>query len=267
MPPTAPSMALTKAPPIECCRVLLMLSFFVGVLLFALPVSAQPTQPDTSKDQKIVRICASESGLFHIMFIDSIRRAYERIGYQAEFVMLPDLRSLRMANEGICQAEIIRIAKAEKGFPNLKRVPFSIAKLEGFAFTINTTKTINTWDDLKGLNTYIVNGDLYAMEGTKGMDVGKAKSLPQIFRMLVDGKIDIAIGMRETGEIAAKRDFPGSGIHTIGAPLASFPMYHMVHRDSQHLIPLLNDAFQEMVANGEIETLNARAMQRLIDQP
>ena len=239
------------------------LLLLVGLLLLAVPVRAQsaPT-PD-----KIVRICGSEEAFIHEVFVDILKHAYEHIGYRVEIIMAPNVRSLRLANEGMCQGEIMRVAQAEQKYPNLKLVPVSINKLEAFAYTVNTTKPIKGWGDLKDLHTYIRLGSIYAEEGTRGMNVGKVKTTTQMFQMLHDGKIDVAVEIYEPATVVAAREFPGSAIHPIGAPLASVPMYHLIHRDSAHLIPLLEQTFTQMIASGELKMLKARALQQLIDHP
>jgi len=250
-----------------------LMVMIAGLMLALIPAQAQSAQAPSAqaqsatKQEKTIKLCGSEGGSIHRMFGDVVRRAYKHIGYRVEFIMVPNTRSLILANEGVCQGEILRVAKVEQKYPNLRLVPVPITTLEAFAFTINATAPIKTWSDFKNLRTYIRNGSVYAEDGTRGMDVGKVKTTSQMFQMLHDGKIDVAIEIHELGMVTAARDFPASKIHPIGAPLASLPRYHLVHRDSVHLIPLLEQAFTQMTASGEIEMLKNKAIQRMIEAP
>ncbi|HEY9080468.1 transporter substrate-binding domain-containing protein [Magnetovibrio sp.] len=224
--------------------------------------------PDSSAP---ILVCTNQTNAIHQIAADFIVEAYKRIGRNVEFVDLPNRRSLMLANEGDCDAETIRIADMGKTYPNLIAVPVIVTELQAVAFMGHDDKTdhslINDWKDIQGLETAIINGEIYAERNTANMSVSKVRTYTQLFTMLEQGRIDVAIGIRRVGLVERSRNFPNASFHVHGAPLLRAPMYHYIHRKNTHLLRPLTEVLNAMRASGELDALNAQALDRLMSQP
>ncbi len=194
-----------------------------------------------------------------------LQEAYKRIGYDVQFRMLPAKRSLDLANQGKTDGDVARIEGTEKTFPNLIAVPTPVIDFQGIAFTISVTKDIKDWSDLKGLKIGVVRGVRYATIGTKGLNPFFAENVPHLFRLLADGRIDIAIGGLRPGQIEIQKNFKNSGIHAVGKPLFSAPLYHYVHKKNKELAAQLGQVLADMAAQGEIDFIIDQTFQKLLN--
>lgn len=200
----------------------------------------------------------------HKMVQEVLKEAYKRIGYDVQFTMLPAKRSLHSANRGNTDGDIARIEGTEKIFPNLIPIRTPVVDFQGFAFTVSVSREIREWSDLKGLRVGVVRGIRYSTIGTEGLNPFFAEDYINLFRLLVDGRIDVAIAGRNQGQIEIQKNFRKSGIHKIGQPLYSKPLYHFVHKKNKKLAARLNDALADMAAQGEIDTILEWAFQTLL---
>jgi len=235
-------------------------------LVFSARASAQdhPLNPTPT-----MVICTNSSNPIHRLAADFIVKAYKRIGFGVEFVNLPNRRSLIQANEGACDAETTRIGGMDQTFNNLIPIPVIVDHMQGVAFLKHGRdvhpRAINSWEDLRGLQIYVVRGEVYAERGTA--DMGAGGSYKQLFTMLEQGRIDIGIGIHHVGLVELAHNFPDSSIHTHGAPLLNARMHHYIHHKNQHLLKDLTMVLEQMVESGELETIHAKALVRLMSQP
>lgn len=243
---------------------------FMGVgisLACAQPVFAQTVVGSSN----VIQLCGAQGHPYHLMVVESVRKAYKKIGYNIELNWYPNKRALVSADAGLCDGELMRITGIEATYKNLIPIPITITMLEGVAFMnkrlFPNPPKIETWEDLKPLGTYIILGEYYAERGTEGMDVGSVASYTQLFTMLTRGKIDVGIGIRIVGLMEIAHNFPHDKIEMIGKPLVSIPMYHFVHRENAHIIPKLQAALEEMAVSGEIEALNRKSLDKLLTKP
>jgi len=229
---------------------------------------AQDSPPNSSQS---ILICTNQANAIHMIAADFIVEAYKRIGYDVEFINLPNRRSLMQANDGACDGETIRIGGLEKTYKNLIPVPVAVTQLQGVAFMKHHNDThlpeINTWQDMRGLQVYIIRGEIYAERGTADLNAGAVGTYKQLFTMLEQDRTDIGIGIHHVGLIELARNFPNSSIHTHGAPLLNAPMYHYIHRKNRRLLKDLTQVLNDMAASGELEVINAKALNRLMAQP
>lgn len=208
-----------------------------------------------------VTLSAISNEQTHAAGIVILREAYRRIGYTVTFDLLPGKRSLMHANAGTSDGDVARIAGTEKEFPNLVPVPTPIILFQGAAFTKTVTRNIENWNDLKGLTVGIIRGIRYSDTGTKGMDRLIAHDMTHLFRLLDRDRVQVAVATVRAGESEVALNFPDSGIHIIGAPVYTAPLYHFVHKKNVNLVPLLDAAIRNMKKNGLLEQLFIRSLE------
>ena len=129
------------------------------------------------------------------------------------------------------------------------------------------SSVISTWEDLSSLKTYIILGEVYAEQGTKGMDVESVKNYAQMFKILARDVHGVGIGIREIGLLEIAKNHPDSEIRINSAPLAQLPMYHYIHQSHAHIVPQLQETLRAMYETGEIQKLNQDAMAQMLAKP
>ena len=236
----------------------------------ALTSRAWAQDKPANRSQPIL-ICTNQVNAIHMIAADFIVEAYKRIGRDVEFVNLPNRRSLMQADDGACDGETIRIKGLDKTYKNLILVPVPVAQLHGVAFMKHHRDThlpdINTWQDMRGLDVYIIHGEVYAERGTADIGGRTVGTYKQLFTMLEQDRADVGIGIHHVGLVELARNFPNSAIHTHGAPLLIAPLYHYIHRKNRHLLKDLTRVLEDMAESGELEIINAKALSRLMAQP
>jgi len=218
-----------------------------------------------STELKKIVISGIENEQTHAMAKKVLAEAYRRINHQVRFMFVPGRRSMELANEGKTDGEIARILGTELQFPNLIMVPTEVIRFKGVAFTKSVDREINSWDDLKGLKIGVILGVRYSTIGTKGLKPFFADSMFHLFKLLVNDRIDIAIAVLKAGKIELEKNFKNSGIHVIGSPLYSAPLYHFVHKKNLYLIKDLNQTFVNMKDKGEIDLILKTTFRHLLN--
>lgn len=210
-----------------------------------------------------VVISAIENEQTHAIAKDVLTEAYGRIGYRVRFNDLPGKRALEWANQGLTDGDVGRIKETEKKFPNLLPVNVPIIHIKGVVFTKAVDRNITRWRDLEGLRIGVVRGIRYSAIGTQGMSPFQANDMTHLFAILDKDRIEVAVAVLDAGVIETGRNFRDSGIHVVGAPLFSAPLYHFVHEKNTALVAPLETALSDMTSSGRIEVIRAEAIDRL----
>ena len=237
----------------------------LGLGLFALwsPLSAsEAVRPPSSEKVKIISGIVNEQT--HAMAKEVVRTAYGRIGLRTRFRFYPAIRSLELANQGVTDGDIARIAGTENAFPALRPVPTAVFRFQGVAFTKTVRRQIDTWEDLRGLRVGVIRGIRYSTIGTKGMNPYFAEDMTHLFRLLANDRIQVAVAVASAGRIEIHRNFQNSGIHETGAPLHSGALFHFVHKKNGHLVEDLDRVLRAMKQSGEIRDISERTLHRLL---
>lgn len=192
--------------------------------------------------------------------------AYDQLETSIETMLLPAERALVWSNEGRLDGEVSRIDKVSETYPNLVKIPVPINRFEAVAFTKRSDIVITGWESLRPYAILIRIGSKYAELGTEGMNVRKLPSHEQIFRALDSSKyFDVAINTRMTGIVQIETQGL-TNIKVIEPPLASYNLYHYLHKKHTTLIPKITRVLQEMERAGHIEKIKAQYMERTIQE-
>ncbi len=206
-----------------------------------------------------------ENDLIHKTAADVLVVAYGRIGVSVTFRWVPGKRALTEANRERTDGDIARIAGTEKKYPNLTPVSTPITYFTAVAFTtLDISDDIRSWDDLKSYRVGVRYGVRYAKEATEGMKRQFGKTIPELFRYLIRDYVDVVVVAEAPGLVSAAVDFPNAGIHRVGQPLHTVPLYHYLTLRNKDLVPKLDAVLQEMTASGELDRIRLRALDRLI---
>ena len=134
-------------------------------------------------------------------------------------------------------------------YPNLIKVPVAISHVEFIAYTRSgDSYKFSKWGDLAGLrlcyrlqNKYIAD-NVWRADASELIEVN---SLEELWASLVNGEADVIVVPCAEG---IEHRFP-PGIKRVGA-LERQPCFTYVNGNYAHLVPLLTEAYQNMIADG-----------------
>lgn len=235
-----------------------MKNLFVLFMIIYQPLSADEKMP------KKITIALAKGHITHILASKVVEEAYKRLGIEVVFLPVSGKRTLTMTNNAKADAEVGRVPRAVKKFKNLLQVDLvPIAIIKGVVVA-SKDYDIKSWKDLKNYRVGIRRGELYVEKGTKFMKVYSTRSYEQLFNMLKNNRIDIAIGTLTSVNIVGNEEFKNSNLKIVGDPIVEIPLYHNVHKKYKFLIPKLNKILQQMLVAGDIDKINKRTFQEIV---
>lgn len=180
-----------------------------------------------------------------------LKEAYQRIGMNISFAILPASRGLKMSSNGVLDGEMHKIAGIDKNNKNLIMIPVPINKIDVVAFVKNPNITINSAHDLIHHKIGVEKRMKFADELTQGLDVEKATSIKQLFLMLDKERLDVVVTVHIAGLHTIKE------LHLEGAQFKIFPlqqkkMYHYLHFRHQAVVPRITETLKTMEEQGLI---------------
>lgn len=236
-----------------------------SVLVFLLVLLSVTAHPQSLRAEGgTVDISYCEFHITHQFAVETVREAYNQAGIRAKFSARPCRRSLVEANAGRYDGEVARINGTDKAYPNLLLIKAPTATIEGVVITQNIDKKITSWDDLKGLRVGIIRGELYAEKGSAALNVSVAASYNQLLKLLIKDRIEVGIVILRDWQLAMNSpEFYGTDIHTIGKPVFSATLHHLVHNRNKKLLPKLNQIFEKMWTSGQAVKIHQQTMRKL----
>jgi polar amino acid transport system substrate-binding protein len=190
-----------------------------------------------------------------------VAEAYRRIGHKLVVHKLPGERTLVEANDGRMDGELYRKLGMEREYPNLMIVPVPLLTYEIVIFTRGTEFVVNGWDSLRPYSIGFVRGIKIVTENTAGMKSEAVATMEHAMQKLIMGRTDVVVGNRLSG-LAALEALKVDDVHALSPALASFPVFHYVHKKNAELVPALQAALLAMKADRTIERLQKAALRR-----
>lgn len=221
-------------------------------VLYAAPARANGA---AEAEQKVMRI----STLLEIDPATAIAEqvlgeAYKRLGMILQVQKYPGERSLVSANDGSTDGELYRKVGMERDYPNLIIVPVALQTYEIVIFTRGTTFIVNGWESLRPFTVGFVRGIKIVEQSTLGMRTEAVPTMQQAFQKMVMGRTDVVVGNRHSG-LAAIKALKLDDVRIMAPPLASFPVYHYLHKKHEALVPRLTAVLTQMQKEKVIERI------------
>ncbi|MFH1216207.1 MAG: transporter substrate-binding domain-containing protein [Pseudomonadota bacterium] len=196
-----------------------------------------------------------------------VREAFQRIGINPSFSLLPSERALINLDSGIDDGNYPRIAGIDVMYPNLLQVPEKLRDSFFVAFAQKENIKLAGWHSLASYNVAFING-WKIFEN----NVGQVKSLTkvvdgrQLFTLLQNGRADIVLYEKAKGRVYIKENGL-KNIYAIDPPLEKKAMYLYVHRRHEKLVPRLASAIKKMKKDGTYSSIfNQELSQFLISK-
>jgi polar amino acid transport system substrate-binding protein len=192
-----------------------------------------------------------------------LKEAYQRLGINTKYVILPAERALMASNRGEVDGEVMRRKDIEKTYKNLVIVPVSVVKLEGMAFVKKVSFKLAGWDSIKPYTIGIEIGVKWAEDGTKGLKAVPVAHLTQAFSMLDVGRNDVVLASRIDG-LQTIKNLKLKEIKALEPPLTTIQLFHFVHSKNVALIPKITKVLQDMEKEGRIQKIENQAAAKLL---
>lgn len=189
-----------------------------------------------------------------------LAEAYRRLGLRLQVHRLPGERSLRSANSGDMDGELYRKLGMEREYPNLLIVPVPLLTYEIVIFTLGTSFAVHGWESLRPYTVGYVKSIKIVEQNTQGMRVEVAATLRQAFLKMSLGRSDVVVANRRSG-LAALQELNLPDIKVLAPPLATFPVFHYLHKKHAALVPRLTDVLQQMQRDKTLENLQKSVQQ------
>lgn len=183
-----------------------------------------------------------------------LREAYRRLGINLNVHKLPGERTLVYANDGKMDGELYRKLGMEREYPNLIIIPVPLQTYEIVIFTRGTSFFVSGWESLRPYTLGFVRGIKIVQENTQGMKVEAVPAMPQAFEKLMMGRTDLVLGNRSSG-MAIIKAMNLEGVTVLEPPLASFPVFHYLHKKHEALVPELTRVLRLMQIDKTIERI------------
>lgn len=211
--------------------------------------------------QEPFRINTSSKGVSLDIIKDVNEEIFRRLGHPLVVRELPSERSLILVNEGIDDADGMRIEGLEKHYPNLIRISEPYMINEFLAFSKDKDLELNGWDSLKPFRICYVRGWKVVELNIAHIEFSKkpyvVASAEQMFKMLDSNRTELAIFAYHDGMRVLKAT-KLEGIYPILPALEVKRMGMYVNKKHVLLIPKIEATLKEMKKDGTYSLLMDR---------
>lgn len=223
--------------------------FVVVVIIITAVLPWHPSEL-TAADNDLVASATSQSRVAAVSEM-ILTRAYAALGYRLNVSYYPSSEALYKSNKGEVDAELVRIAEVSKAYPNLIQVPESLFDFKGMAFSWDDNIIVRGEHDLWGRRVGIVRGIQWAEKLTEGNSPIIARDVHQLFELLADREIDVALEAQLTGEPELQH-FLNRGLVMLLDTVEYFPVFHFLNKKHADLVIPLSEEIQKMKKRGDI---------------
>ena len=231
--------------------VLVVLTAFGGMVAHAQPITISAF----GEQNPIMEICQLV-----------MTEAYRCLGRTMDVKYLPAKRAIVIANNGEVDGELGRTQEVERDYPNLRRIPISIATVDIVVFTKETIFPVKDWKSLQPYTVGYVRGIKVVEHNlAEGTNAEAIATLEQAFKKLDAGRNDVIVDARFPG-LKTLNELGLTGISILEPPLVQVKMFHYLHVKNQHLIEPLTAVLQQMENDGSIQQIQ-RQVKRTIVSP
>ena len=186
----------------------------------------------------------------HTGFLDVIAtETFRRIGVELRLAKLPAERALLLANDGLEDGDLTRIAGIEEQYPNLVRVPEKLIDWDFAAFSKDASIPANL-EAIRHHSVGFIKGWKFYERNMAGAErVTTVDDPTQLFRLLDRDRIEVALYARWMG-LALIQKQGLKNIRPLEPPLASSAMYIYLNKRHAKLVPKLAEALRALKREG-----------------
>ncbi|MFZ5774516.1 MAG: substrate-binding periplasmic protein [Thermodesulfobacteriota bacterium] len=196
-------------------------------------------------------------------FLDLLYRELSaRLGVPIVIQILPAERCLQNANAGIDDGDTSRIAGLEATYTNLVHTSEPVMSFQMVVFSRDKYFQVEGPESLTPHALGIVTGWKILERATQQHPARiSVESIDQLFMMLDQGRVDIALIDRLVGMDAVKR-LGIKGIRILSPPLVTGDWFLYLHKKHQALIPRFDAELRKMKQDGSYERILQQVLSR-----
>lgn len=187
-------------------------------------------------------------------YFELLKEAYAELDIEIITAEVPPERALQMSNDGRLDGEVVRSEEVLKIFPNLMIVPVPLYHFEIVVYTVDTIFEVDGWESLRPYRMAIRRGYRTVEMNTEGMDRTLVDDMRQAYMMLNSGRVDIIVNA-SGDERTVIKELGYTHIKTLSNPIMSMPLYHLLNKKYEYLIPRLTPILQRIVEEGRFEII------------
>ena len=190
-----------------------------------------------------------------LLFKRILTEAYGRIGYDVTVEGVPAERALVMSNQGVVDGEAARVPVIEPVCPNLIRVPTPLYVNRVVVFSrIGEIDLSHSWDGLYPYRVGVVRGYKFVDKMTASMNRVLAPDYHNLFVMLENGRLDVAV-TEYFDVLPTLKEMQPRNVRIQVPPLAYNPMYHYLHKRNADLVPKIDAVLRDMRREGRMQAI------------
>ena len=229
----------------------------------------------TASDKPVLTLVTGDlvPGFYHSseqtgLLDDVVEQALQRMGYGLNILTVPAERSLKMAEAGLADGDLLRTTAIEEYFPTLLQVPEVLLQSEFVVFSREAVDLKNGWQSLSGKSVGIIFGmKIIEKKVPASALVTKVKNETQLFALLLKKRIDYAVFIRDIGLYHLHKNTI-NGLVVSDTSLDHVPSYVYLHPKHAALVPRLASALQAMKQDGSYQYLVDQHLQAInIEKP
>lgn len=230
------------------------------IILIAASLAVQATD---SKVIKLAFLANPNTDLYtkwlHLIYND----AFNRLGINFSYIVMPALRASRMADLGNIDGETARVASYGDAYPNLIRIEEPILTMNISAYTYDPSIKVQSWQDIKNSQynvdyyrgIYLIYQRLISYVEPENLSYSSTpeESLLKLIRPKGRGRIDLYIGVEQsTTELLNTTQFMNVKIRTL-TRLEESDIYGYLHKRHSGLDVKLAKIFRQMKSEGKFD--------------
>lgn len=184
-----------------------------------------------------------------------LTEAYARLNISVTFERYPGARSVVQADKGLADGEVARLDTVLKRYTNLSKVPVPLfySDLSAFVYGGGDVE-LASWRSLNGAHVATLRGFRFAIDRLEGANLELVKTSVDAIRMLQRRRVDVAVLNHFLGRVAIAQ-IKAQDIQVIEPPLARLPVFHLLHKKHEALIPKLTTVLEEMARDGIVSAM------------
>ncbi len=197
----------------------------------------------------------SQGNWLKLIYTEALRR----LGYQLEYRTYPAKRASALADQGVVDGELHRVAMYGPAHPNLVRVPTSHYSGTFAAYGMAPLKLADGWSALSadGLRVEcragITHCELMVSQVVPATRLSSAYTVTLGLRKLQRHRTDVFVDVDRVIDMAlAEPEFQNSGIHKL-ATMDVVEAFSYLHKRHSDLVPKLAQILADMKREGLID--------------
>ncbi|MBV1914063.1 MAG: transporter substrate-binding domain-containing protein [Pseudomonadales bacterium] len=183
-----------------------------------------------------------------------VTEAFNRLGYDLNFVSFPFERSLKMADSGFVDGELVRSPSIEVQYPNLMRVPERLFSVDLVVVSRSPVDLTTGWSALSGKSVGWLLGVKAIQNHTpESVHLTAAINTTQLFGLLNKKRVDYVLSTRVFG--VELLEAKSHGLIVNDEALVTISSYTYLHKKHKQLVPKLAATLAEMKKDGTFQRI------------